>query len=141
MDFLVIDSPPGTGDEPLTVAKTIPNAEALIVTTPQEISLVDVRKSINFCRQVRLRIIGAVENMSSFACPHCGKKISIFGTGGGANMAEEMGIPMLDAIPMDPEIVNLGDRGELVAMIRKGDTEVNNAFDRVLDRIVKGEFA
>jgi ATP-binding protein involved in chromosome partitioning len=141
MDFLVIDSPPGTGDEPLTIAQTIPDAEALIVTTPQEISLVDVRKSIDFCRQVRLKIIGVVENMSSFSCPHCGKKIAIFGAGGGARMAEEMGIPLLGAIPMDPEMVNRGDRGELVAMIRKGDTEVNNAFDRVLDRIVKGDFA
>jgi ATP-binding protein involved in chromosome partitioning len=90
---------------------------------------------------VRLKIIGVVENMSSFSCPHCGKKIAIFGAGGGARMAEEMGIPLLGAIPMDPEMVNRGDRGELVAMIRKGDTEVNNAFDRVLDRIVKGDFA
>jgi ATP-binding protein involved in chromosome partitioning len=140
MDFLVIDSPPGTGDEPLTIAQTIPDAEALIVTTPQEISLVDVRKSISFCRQVRLNIIGVVENMSGFSCPHCGKKIAIFGTGGGARMAEEMGIPLLGAIPMDPEMVDLGDRGELTAMMRKRDTELNNAFARVLDGIVKGDF-
>jgi ATP-binding protein involved in chromosome partitioning len=140
MDFLVIDSPPGTGDEPLTIAQTIPDAEALIVTTPQEISLLDVRKSISFCRQVRLNIIGVVENMSSFSCPHCGKKIAIFGTGGGARMAEEMGIPMLGAIPMDPEMVDLGDRGELTSMMRKRDTELNKAFARVLDCIVKGDF-
>ena len=87
MDYLIIDSPPGTGDEPLTVAQTIPDAEALIVTTPQEVSLADVRKSINFCRQVNMKIIGLVENMSDFCCPHCSKKITIFGDGGGAKIA------------------------------------------------------
>ena len=75
LDYLIIDSPPGTGDEPLTVAQTIPDAMALIVTTPQEISLADVRKSINFCRQVKMKIIGVVENMSGLQCPHCEKNI------------------------------------------------------------------
>jgi len=83
LDFLVIDSPPGTGDEPLTVAQTIPDAEALIVTTPQAVSLRDVRKSINFCKQVQMTILGLIENMSGFVCPHCGKSTDIFSAGGG----------------------------------------------------------
>src|SRR4030042_994604 len=81
IDYLIIDSPPGTGDEPLTVAQTIPDAEALIVTTPQEISLADVRKSINFCRQVGMRILGVVENMSGYTCPHCGQELDLFKKG------------------------------------------------------------
>ena len=80
LDYLIIDSPPGTGDEPLTVAQTIPGAEALIVTTPQEVSLADVRKSISFCRQVNMKILGLVENMSGLNCPHCGKSIELFKT-------------------------------------------------------------
>ena len=87
LDYLVIDSPPGTGDEPLTVAQTIPDAKALIVTTPQEVSLADVRKSINFCRQVNMAILGIVENMSGFICPHCGERTDLFKAHGGETMA------------------------------------------------------
>ena len=83
LDFLVIDSPPGTGDEPLTVAQTIPDAKAVIVTTPQEVSLADVRKSISFCRTVKMDIAGLVENMSGYNCPHCGEVLDLFGSGGG----------------------------------------------------------
>ena len=82
LDFLIIDSPPGTGDEPLTVAQTISDAKAIIVTTPQEVSLADVRKSINFCKTLKMEIFGLVENMSGFACPHCNEMIDLFGTGG-----------------------------------------------------------
>ena len=84
LDYLVIDSPPGTGDEPLTVAQTIKDARAVIVTTPQEVSLADVRKSIDFCRQVNMPILGLVENMSGMVCPHCHEHIEFFKTGGGA---------------------------------------------------------
>ena len=83
LDFLIIDSPPGTGDEPLTVAQTIPDAQAVIVTTPQEISLSDVRKSINFCHEVNMPIMGLVENMSGYICPHCGQESAIFKKDGG----------------------------------------------------------
>jgi len=82
LDYMIIDSPPGTGDEPLTIAQTIPDAKSVIVTTPQEISLADVRKSINFCRQVNMTILGLVENMSGLKCPHCGEMIDIFKTQG-----------------------------------------------------------
>jgi Mrp family chromosome partitioning ATPase len=83
LDYLIIDSPPGTGDEPLTVAQTIPGCEALIVTTPQEISLADVRKSLEFCRTVKMNVLGVIENMSGFVCPNCGTMHEIFKSGGG----------------------------------------------------------
>jgi Mrp family chromosome partitioning ATPase len=139
LDYLIVDSPPGTGDEPLTVAQTIPDAEALIVTTPQEISLADVRKSINFCRQVNMRITGVVENMSVLSCPHCGGKISIFGSGGGVKMAEQMQVRFLGEIPVESEMVELGDTGSLDALTRKAGLEINDAYERVLEIITKGE--
>ncbi|MBW2084655.1 MAG: Mrp/NBP35 family ATP-binding protein [Deltaproteobacteria bacterium] len=111
LDYLVIDSPPGTGDEPLTVAQTIPDAMALLVTTPQEVALADVRKSIDFCRQVNMPILGVVENMSGMTCPHCGGHIEFFKTGGGQNMAESFGVTFLGRIPFDPEVVEASEHG------------------------------
>jgi Mrp family chromosome partitioning ATPase len=137
MDYLIIDAPPGTGDEPLTVVQTIPDAEALIVTTPQEISLADVRKSINFCRQVNLKILGLIENMSGFACPHCNQKINIFGSGGGSKMAKQLEVTMLGEIPINPEMVELGDKGDLAALAEKDDLEINIAYKKILDEIEK----
>jgi ATP-binding protein involved in chromosome partitioning len=135
MDYLIIDSPPGTGDEPLTVAQMIPDAEALIVTMPQEISLADVRKSINFCREVKLRILGVVENMSGFACPHCNQTVVVFGAGGGTKMAAQMNVPMLGEIPIDPEMVDLGDTGRLAELVHKKDLPINKAYMQIVDRI------
>ena len=112
LDYLIIDAPPGTGDEPLTVAQTIPDAYALLVTTPQEVSLIDVRKSIRFCQKVKLRILGIVENMSGFICPYCGKGIDLFKKGGGQKLAEEMGLRFLGRVPIDPRIVDTGDSGK-----------------------------
>jgi Mrp family chromosome partitioning ATPase len=114
LDFLIIDSPPGTGDEPLSVARLIPDAKAIIVTTPQEVALADVRKSINFCRKVKLSIAGLVENMSGLHCPHCQGFIPIFRTGGGRKTAERMKLPFLGALPFDPAVVEGGDRGRPV---------------------------
>ena len=138
LDYLVVDSPPGTGDEPLTVAQTIPDAEALIVTTPQEISLADVRKSINFCRQVNLNILGVVENLSGLVCRQCGEKMSIFGSGGGKKMALEMGVPLLGEIPIEPEMVALGDKGKLDSLMERSELEINKVYDQILDSIEKG---
>ena len=138
LDFLVVDSPPGTGDEPLTVAHTIPDAEALIVTTPQEISLADVRKSINFCRQVDMKILGLVENMAAMTCPHCGERVTLFGSGGGAALAESTGLPLIAEVPADPGVVELGDRGELAQLLEGPGSDVRRAFDRVVDGIVEG---
>ena len=120
LDFLIIDSPPGTGDEPLSVARLIPDAKAIIVTTPQEVALADVRKSINFCRKVKLNIAGLVENMSGLFCPHCEGFIPIFRTGGGKRTAERMKLPFLGALPFDPAVVEGGDHGRPVL---EDDTE------------------
>lgn len=137
LDYLVVDAPPGTGDEPLTVAQTIPDAEALIVTTPQELSLADVRKSINFCRQVNMRVLGVVENMGGFSCPDCGKTISIFGSGGGARMSAQMSVPFLGEIPVDTNMVAMGDRGELNILVKDPELEINKAYEEILKRITK----
>jgi Mrp family chromosome partitioning ATPase len=135
LDFLIVDSPPGTGDEPLTVAQTIPDAEALVITTPQEISLADVRKSINFCRQVNMKILGVVENMSGFVCPHCGETVPIFGAGGGERMAKDMGVPLLGQIPINPLMVERSDRGELNQMLEDKDSETNKAYEEIVKRL------
>lgn len=114
LDYLVIDAPPGTGDEPMSVAQTIPEAKAVIVTTPQEISLADVRKSINFCQKINLEILGLVENMSGYHCPHCGKDLPLFRKGGGEKTAQTANIPFLGAVPFDPQVVEAADQGKLV---------------------------
>lgn len=111
LDFLVIDSPPGTGDEPLTVSRLISDAKAIIVTTPQEVALADVRKSINFCRKVDMEILGLIENMSGLFCPHCNEFIPIFRTGGGLRTSDTMKVPFLGELPFDPKVVEGGDRG------------------------------
>ena len=112
LDFLIIDSPPGTGDEPMSVAQTIPDAHAIIVTTPQEIALADVRKSINFCRHVHMPILGLVENMNGFICPHCNREVSLLGKGGGAKTAGNMNVHLLGSLPFDPRVVEAGDVGK-----------------------------
>jgi len=113
LDFLVVDSPPGTGDEPLSVCQLIEDLDgAVVVTMPQEVSLADVRKSINFCQQLDLPVLGVVENMSGMACPKCGEVIEGFTTGGGEKMALEQGVPFLGRIPIDPSVMNLGDSGK-----------------------------
>jgi predicted Fe-Mo cluster-binding NifX family protein/MinD-like ATPase involved in chromosome partitioning or flagellar assembly len=112
LDYLIIDAPPGTGDEPLSVAQTIPEALAVIVTTPQEVALADVRKSINFCRKVNMPVLGLVENMSGLICPHCEGKIALFSHGGGWRTAEMMSVPFLGSLPFDLRVVEGGDRGQ-----------------------------
>lgn len=112
LDFLIVDCPPGTGDEPLAVAQLMGDVDgAIIVSTPQELAVDDVRRSIRFCRTLELSVIGVVENMCGFVCPHCGKETDIFMRGGAAAMANQMKVPFLGAIPLDPEIVKTGDNG------------------------------
>jgi ATP-binding protein involved in chromosome partitioning len=135
LDFLIIDAPPGTGDEPLTIAQTIPDAQAVIVTTPQEVSLADVRKSINFCKTVKMPVFGLVENMSGLVCPHCNCEIDLFGTGGGERTAAQMGIPFLGRIPFDPEMVSCGDAG-IAYQERHADSVVTRAFKAIADRLM-----
>ncbi len=137
LDFLLIDAPPGTGDEPLTIAQTIPDAQAVIVTTPQEVSLADVRKSINFCKTVKMPVFGVVENMSGLACPHCNCEIDLFGSGGGERTAREMGVSFLGRIPFDPEMVACGDAG--IAFQEKfADSPVTRAYQEVAEKLAAG---
>jgi len=113
LDFLIVDSPPGTGDEPLSVVQLLENADgAIIVTTPQEVALSDVRKCISFCRSLNLTVIGVLENMSGFVCPKCGEITDIFKSGGGEEMARQMNVPFLGRIPIDPQIVQACDSGQ-----------------------------
>ena len=136
LDYLVIDSPPGTGDEPLTVAQTIPDAKAIIVTTSQEISLADVRKSIHFCRHVNMEVLGLIENMGTFRCPHCGQAVDLFKKDGGKGTAKLMSVPFLGIIPFHPDVVKASDEGQPV-MSRQGDSEFHRAFEAIVDKIVE----
>ena len=112
LDYLVIDAPPGTGDEPLSIAQTIPGVKALVVTTPQVVSVEDVRRSLTFLNKVNLPILGIVENMSGLICPHCHQEIALFKKGGGEDLAREWGVPFLGRIPLEPELVAAADEGQ-----------------------------
>jgi len=133
-DYLIIDCPPGTGDEPLTIAQVIPDTKAIIVTTPQEISLADVRKSINFCHQVNMQILGLIENGSGLTCPHCGKTIDLFKTGGGMVTAKKAGLTLLGSLPLEPDIVLEGDNGT-VEWMDKGDLPYTRNFNKIIDSV------
>lgn len=137
LDYLFIDSPPGTGDEPLSVAQTIPGAKAIIVTTPQEVSLADIRKSINFCRTVNMPVFGLIENMSGFVCPHCGKALDLFGSGGGFKTALAMNVPFLGRIPFDPQLVACADAGESY-MEKYPESEATAAYNQIVEKIMDG---
>ena len=136
MDYLIIDSPPGTGDEPLSVAQVVKGAKAIIVTTPQEVSLADVRKSISFCRTVKMEIVGLVENMSGYICPHCQKPVDLFGEGGGERTAPNPGtrIPWKD--PFDPQLVVCGDAG-ISYQEKFNDSPVTSAFSGIAEKLSK----
>lgn len=135
LDYLVIDAPPGTGDEQMTVAQMISDAYAVVVTTPQEVSLLDVKKSLSFCKQVGMPVLGIVENMSGMICPHCGKAVDVFKRGGGQKMAEETGYPFLGRIPVDPRIVTTGDAGRPV-IATYPNSQTAEAFGRVVQNVI-----
>jgi ATP-binding protein involved in chromosome partitioning len=135
LDWLIIDSPPGTGDEPLSVAQLIPATGAIIVTTPQEVSVLDSRKAVGFAMKLNLKVLGIIENMSGLVCPHCGRRIDLFKVGGGERAAAEMGVPFLGRIPIDPQIVVSGDEGKPFADIRK-DSEASRAFGKIVAKIL-----
>ena len=137
LDYLVIDSPPGTGDEPLSVVQLLENATgAVIVTTPQELAISDVRKCVTFCRQLALPVLGVVENMSGFVCPACGQRADIFKSGGGQTMAVEMNVPFLGRIPIEPRLVDAGDSGTPY-LERFADTETARALETAVEAILK----
>ncbi len=135
LDYLIIDLPPGTGDEPLSIAQLIPdNDGAVIVTTPQDVALVSVRKSINFVKKMNMPVIGIVENMSGFKCPHCGKDIDLFKTGGGVKASNDFKIPFLGKIPIDPQIVETGDSGKTF-MTKNKNLETVKSFKKIVENI------
>lgn len=137
LDYLVVDSPPGTGDEPLSIAQFMAkDAKAVIVTTPQEIALTDVRKSIRFCQKLDLDILGVVENMSGFVCPHCDKTVDIFKSGGGEEMAGSMEVPFLGKIPMDPDVVEACDDGAPYVS-RSANSATAKAFEKIVKPILE----
>ncbi|MBU3954336.1 MAG: Mrp/NBP35 family ATP-binding protein [Proteobacteria bacterium] len=136
LDFLIIDAPPGTGDEPLTVVQNIPEALGVIVTTPQEVALSDIRKSISFCKTVKLKTLGIVENMAAFKCPHCNESIDLFKNGGGEKTAKAQGLVFLGSLPFDTKVVTSGDNGVPI-MFGDTTTEFTKAFDTVVDNILK----
>ena len=134
LDFLIVDLPPGTGDEPLSVAHLIKNVDgAVIVTTPQDVALLDSRKAVTFSRILSIPVIGIVENMSGLECPHCHKEIPLFKTGGGEKAAREMKVPFLGRIPIDPEMVTDCDRG-MPFVIDHPQSEAAKAFKQIADR-------
>ena len=112
LDYLIIDSPPGTGDEPLSVAQLLGNLDgSIIVTTPQDVAVLDASKTVNFSKVLKVPVVGIIENMSGFICPNCGARINIFKQGGGTELANKTGMPFLGTIPLDPVIVDASDRG------------------------------
>lgn len=136
LDYLVIDSPPGTGDEPLSIVQLVPGLSgAIIVTTPQEIALLDSRKSVNFVKSLKVSVIGIIENMSGLVCPHCGKEIDLFKTGGGERAAADLKVAFLGRIPIEPAIVDSTDQGR--PFIRAyGKTSTARLMDEIVGKIM-----
>jgi Mrp family chromosome partitioning ATPase len=137
LDYLVVDLPPGTGDEALTIAQLAPNLRgAVIVTTPQDVATLDARKSAKFIQKLDVPVLGIIENMSGMACPHCGGEIDLFGKGGGKKIADELSVPFLGAIPIDIEMRKAGDEGRPY-IIRRGDSPTWTAVDKVMEALIK----
>src|SRR4030042_581306 len=135
LDYLIVDLPPGTGDEPLSIAHLIGQVDgSVIVTTPQEVALLDSRKAVVFSRMVHVPVVGIVENMSGFSCPHCGKSIDLFKKGGGEKAARELQVPFLGRIPLDPQIVRNCDQGNPF-LTAHPDSAAAKAFMEISDRI------
>lgn len=112
LDYLIMDAPPGTGDEPLSICQISRLTGAVVVTTPQDVALLDSRKCVSFLRHLSVRVLGIVENMSGLTCPHCGARIDLFKMGGGELAARELGVPFLGRVPLDPRVVETSDRGQ-----------------------------
>jgi Mrp family chromosome partitioning ATPase len=137
LDYLVVDLPPGTGDEALTIAQLAPNLRgAVIVTTPQDVATLDARKSAKFIQKLEVPVLGIIENMSGMVCPHCGEEIDLFGKGGGKKIADELSVPFLGAIPIDIEMRKAGDEGRPF-IIRRGNSPTWAAVDKVMEALIK----
>jgi ATP-binding protein involved in chromosome partitioning len=136
LDFMVIDLPPGTGDAQLTLTQKVPLTGAVIVTTPQDVALIDARKGLAMFRKVNVPVLGIVENMSYYICKHCGERTEIFGHGGGRKTAEMLGVPFLGEVPIDPKVVVGGDTGEPI-VVMDPESSAAQAFRDIAARIVK----
>lgn len=134
LDYLIIDAPPGTGDEPLTIGQLVPEAKALIVTTPQKVATMDVRKSITFCNQMNLPILGIVENMNGMVCPKCGEHLVIFPNGEAKEMASQMGVEFLASLPMDPNVASGADQGQV--FVNTNTTPIGESMMLLVDKLV-----
>ncbi|MBP1625665.1 MAG: cobyrinic acid ac-diamide synthase [Holophagaceae bacterium] len=138
LDYLIVDAPPGTGDEPLTVCQVLAPHGAVVVTSPQRVAAVDVRKSITFCRHLQVPVLGVIENMSGFTCPRCGEQVAIFRKGGGRSLAKEMAVPFLGELPLDPGIGDDADQGLSFIEQRPDGTSARNMrgiVQAILDRV------
>ena len=136
LDYLIVDSPPGTGDEPLSVCQLIPDLNGtIVVTTPQDVAILDSRKSALFAKELKVPMLGIIENMSGFICPHCGKEIDLFGIGGGEKAASDLKVPFLGRIPVEPELVELSDTGKPFVYFKK-DTEIAKVMDGIINKII-----
>jgi len=136
LDYLIVDSPPGTGDEPLSICQLIPELEGgIIVTTPQKVALLDSRKCINFLKNLNIPILGIIENMSGLKCPHCGKNIDLFKSGGGEKVALEFNIPFLGKIPIDINLVESSDEGKPYILQYK-NSETAQVFNKIVELII-----
>jgi len=134
LDYMVVDLPPGTGDEPLSVAQLIKNVDgAIIVTTPQDLALLDSRKAVNFSGVLKVPVIGIIENMSGFVCPYCGKEINIFKYGGGERSASELGVPFLGRVPLDPKMVEAADNG--TPFVMQKESKAQEAFEQIVENV------
>jgi len=139
LDYLIVDLPPGTGDEALTIAQLAPNiAGAVIVTTPQDVAILDSSKAVEFVKKLELPVLGIVENMSGFVCPHCNAEIDIFGRGGGKKEAENLGVPFLGSIPLDLDLRQAADEGRPFIIRRTGatDSPTWKSFDTIMQTLV-----
>jgi ATP-binding protein involved in chromosome partitioning len=137
LDYLVVDLPPGTGDEALTIVQLAPNVKgAVVVTTPQDVAVLDAVKAVKFIEKLELPVIGIIENMSGMICPHCKETIDLFSTGGGKKAAEDLGVPFLGAIPLDPEMVKAGDEGRPY-ILRHVDSPTWKAVNAVMENLVQ----
>jgi Mrp family chromosome partitioning ATPase len=136
LDFLIVDAPPGTGDEPLSICQMAPpNAQAIIVSTPQELALKDVRKSIQFCKSLGMPVFGIIENMGGFVCPDCGAEHDLFKKGGGEKLARETGFRFLGRIPIDPRLVTACDDGKPF-VLEYPTSSTSRAFDQIISPIL-----
>jgi ATP-binding protein involved in chromosome partitioning len=135
LDVLVVDLPPGTGDAQLTITQMVPLSGAVIVTTPQDVALIDARKGLQMFRKVNVPVLGVIENMSAFVCPSCGHREEIFKSGGGHRTALELGVPFLGDIPIDPQIVLGGDAGSPIVAARP-DSQAAQAFMKVAEAVI-----